>query len=107
MRTPKTPTLRSLLVLGAVSLLPVASRAAADAGPPPDPKLLETTLTPLGAERAGNADGSIPAWTGGLTTVPPGFKAGGRRPDLFPAQKPLFSITGKNVDQYAAANHRG
>ena len=29
--------------------------------------LLTTTLTPLGAERAGNADGSIPAWTGGMT----------------------------------------
>ncbi len=102
MRTPKTSTLRSLLVIGAVSLLPVASRAAADAGAPPDPKLLETTLTPLGAERAGNADGSIPAWTGGLTTSPPGFKAGGRRLDLFPDEKPLFAITGKNMDQYAA-----
>jgi hypothetical protein len=30
-----------------------------------DPSLLDTTLTPLGGERAGNADGSIPAWTGG------------------------------------------
>jgi hypothetical protein len=27
---------------------------------------LGTSLTPLGAEMAGNADGSIPAWTGGL-----------------------------------------
>ena len=27
-------------------------------------------LTPVGAERAGNADGSIPPWTGGLTEIP-------------------------------------
>jgi hypothetical protein len=26
---------------------------------------LKTELTPLGAEKAGNKDGSIPAWTGG------------------------------------------
>jgi hypothetical protein len=36
----------------------------------PDASLLTTTLTPMGAERAGNADGSIPAWTGGYV-VPP------------------------------------
>ncbi len=26
---------------------------------------LKTTLTPVGAERAGNRDGTIPAWSGG------------------------------------------
>jgi hypothetical protein len=63
--------------------------------------LLKTTLTPLGAERAGNADGTIPAWEGGLTKQLPGFKNGGKRPDLFPNEKPLYSITAKNLDQYA------
>jgi len=29
---------------------------------------LGADLTPMGAEKAGNADGSIPAWTGGLAT---------------------------------------
>ena len=29
---------------------------------------LGTSLTPLGAEKAGNADGTIPEWTGGLPT---------------------------------------
>ena len=28
---------------------------------------LRTTLTPLGAEKAANKDGSIPSWEGGLT----------------------------------------
>lgn len=31
---------------------------------------LGSDLTPVGAEKAGNADGSIPAWTGGLAGVP-------------------------------------
>ena len=33
-------------------------------------------LTPLGAERAGNADGTIPEWTGGITKPPAGYQAG-------------------------------
>ena len=33
-------------------------------------------LTPMGAERAGNADGSIPAWTGGITEMPASYTPG-------------------------------
>jgi Protein of unknown function (DUF1329) len=62
---------------------------------------LKTELTPLGAEKAGNKDGSIPAWTGGHTTPIPGEKRGGRRGDPFKGEKPLFTITAQNVDQYA------
>jgi len=62
---------------------------------------LKTTLTPLGAERAGNADGTIPAWEGGYTTVPEGFVEGGRRPDLFPEDQVQLKITAQNMDQYA------
>lgn len=64
-------------------------------------KRLHGDLTPVGAERAGNADGSIPAWTGGLTHVPSGWKRGDDRPDAFANEKPLFTITKANVDQYA------
>lgn len=62
---------------------------------------LKSELTPFGAEKAGNKDGSIPAWTGGYTTPIPGFVNGGRRADPFAAEKPVTSITAKNVDQYA------
>lgn len=62
---------------------------------------LKSELTPFGAERAGNKDGSIPAWSGGYTTPIPGDKPNGRRGDPFKDDKPLFSITAKNVDQYA------
>jgi len=62
---------------------------------------LGTSLTRVGAERAANADGSIPAYEGGLTSAPAGFKAGdGMRPDPFADEKPLLVIDGKNVEQY-------
>jgi hypothetical protein len=62
---------------------------------------LKSTLTPLGAEKAGNKEGTIPAWEGGYTTVPAGYKSGDVRPDPFEKEKPLYSITAKNMDQYA------
>jgi len=62
---------------------------------------LKTTLTPIGAERAANKDGSIPAWSGGMTTLPAGAKAGDRRFDPFAGDKPLFTITAANMGQYA------
>ncbi len=58
-------------------------------------------LTPLGAEKAGNADGTIPAWTGGITSPPAGYKPGMHHPDPYAADKVLFTITGANMDQYA------
>ena len=63
---------------------------------------LKSDLTPLGAERAGNADGSIPPWTGGHTTAIPGFKNGGRRGDPFANEKPLYSVTADNMAQHVA-----
>lgn len=62
---------------------------------------LGTTLTPLGAEKAANKDGTIPSWTGGDQKVPPGFKGTARRPDPFANEKPLYSITGQNYSNYA------
>jgi hypothetical protein len=66
----------------------------------PEAQALKSRLTPVGAERAGNADGTIPAWTGGVTSAP-GYVPGTVRPDLFAADKPLFSITARNFRDYA------
>jgi hypothetical protein len=68
---------------------------------------LKTTLTPFGAERAGNAEGSIPAWTGGYTTALPGFKNGGRRGDPFASEKPLYSVTADNLAQHQSKLSEG
>ena len=65
-------------------------------------KLGGSELTPLGAIKAGNADGSIPAWTGVQIPVPKGYKKGsGLYVDPFADEKPLFSINAKNMAQYA------
>jgi len=62
---------------------------------------LGNTLTGIGAEKAANADGSIPAYQGGLVTPPASFKSGdSMRPDPFAGEKPLMVIDGKNADQY-------
>ena len=63
---------------------------------------LGQSLTPLGAEKAGNADGSIPAWTGGITTPPAGYKPGDHHPDPFTTDQPLYTITAANLAQHAA-----
>lgn len=82
--------------------LAMALSTIAGAGVAPDEAAkLKSTLTPLGGEKAGNKDGSIPAWDGGLTKAPAGFIEGGRRPDPFAAENPLYSVTAKNMDQYA------
>lgn len=66
---------------------------------------LGNELTPVGAERAGNADGSIPAWTGGLTKAPAGWKAGYANP--FAGDKPVYSINGSNIGKYQSLLPRG
>lgn len=58
-------------------------------------------LTPVGAEKAGNADGTIPAWEGGITTPPAGYKVGDHHPDPFAGDKVSFTIDAKNMGQYA------
>ncbi len=84
-----------LLALGTTdSLAGVSAQQAAT---------LKTTLTPLGAEKAGNAAGTIPAWTGGMTRAPAGYKGpGAHHVDPFAGEKPLFTITKANLDQYKA-----
>ena len=62
---------------------------------------LKGELTPMGAEKAGNKAGTIPAWDGGATKVPGGYKDGDPRPDPFAGEKPLLSISAKNMDQHA------
>jgi hypothetical protein len=62
---------------------------------------LSEDLTPMGSERAGNADGTIPAWTGGITAPPSNYTPGQHHPDPFPDDQPLFRIDASNFQQYA------
>ncbi|MDF0730707.1 DUF1329 domain-containing protein [Pseudomonas entomophila] len=92
----KLAPLSATLLAGLLALAPT-SRAASDS----EAQQLKGSLTPLGAERAGNADGSIPAWDQGLAKVPAGFTPGPRIPDYFASDKPLYSVTAQNLAQYA------
>jgi hypothetical protein len=79
----------------AAALQPAHAQSAA-----PDPALLTTTLTPMGAERAGNADGSIPAWTGGVVSppLPPNQPIEVR---MYEDEQPLYEVSTANMAQYA------
>jgi len=92
---------RKFGLMAGSSLATVAAMAkpASAQATPPDPSLLTTTLTPLGAERAGNADGSIPAWTGGVVSPP-------LPPDqpvdvlMFQDEQSLYAVDASNMAQY-------
>jgi len=64
---------------------------------------LGNDLTPMGSVRAGNADGTIPAWSGGITEDdwPAGFTSGDRHSNPFAGDEPLFVINAQNYQQYA------
>ncbi len=91
-------TLKSIVVAGALGL--IAQGAFADLTPEEVARLGGDELTPMGAERAGNAAGTIPAWTGGLTELPAGYVEGEPLVDPFPDDQPLFTITADNYEQY-------
>ena len=97
-------TARSVAILSLASLVLVALVAplsAQEAG------RLGADLTPFGAEKAGNAAGTIPAWDGGLTRPPAGYTPGKHYVDPFAGDKILFTINAKNLDQYAAQLSEG
>jgi uncharacterized protein DUF1329 len=62
---------------------------------------LGNELTPLGGIKAANADGTIPAWDGGLTEPPAGYKPGEHYVDPFSDDAVQFTITNSNMSEYA------
>jgi hypothetical protein len=91
----KTRSLLQAGVLG-LSLLATSVMAAVSAD---EAAKLGSTLTPMGAEKAGNADGSISAWQP-LSKSAGSVDAKGFLSDPYGSEKPLFTITAQNVDQY-------
>ena len=89
------------LLLAASLIIPTVTSAKVS---PEEAALLGisgTALTPVGAERAGNADGTIPAWSGGITELPAGYTKGGWYVDPFADDEIIFTITYDNYKQYA------
>jgi hypothetical protein len=87
----------------AAAALLAAASAGASVGPD-IARQLGDRLTPLGGERAGNADGSIPAWDGGLTPDhrPADWQPGARYLDPYADEKPLRIIDKSNAADAAA-----
>ena len=88
-------------VLGCSVLSMLASGIAVAQMSPEEVNRLGNDLTPNGAEMAGNAAGTIPAWSGGLTEPPAGWKPEMGYVNPFKDEKPLFVITAENMNEYA------
>ncbi|GGN24506.1 MULTISPECIES: DUF1329 domain-containing protein [Marinomonas] len=91
----------SLSMLVASAVLGCFSLASYAAVSPEEAARLGVDLTPFGGEKAGNSDGTIPAWTGGFNDPIPGEVLGGKRLDPFAKEKPLYTVTAANMDKYA------
>jgi hypothetical protein len=85
---------RTAILAFALLLAPPARGAVSEA----EAARLEADLTPMGAQRAGNADGSIPAWTGGITTPPPDYRPGDRHPSPYSADRILYTVTAADLE---------
>ena len=82
-------------VLG-MSLLATSVMAAVSAD---EAAKLGASLTPMGAEKAGNADGSIGPWEP-LSKSAGSADSKGFLSDPYGSEKPLFTITAQNAEQY-------
>jgi folylpolyglutamate synthase/dihydropteroate synthase len=94
---------RLLLTASAVAVAFAATSAWAKV-PADQAARLGKDLTPMGGEMAGTADGSVPAWTGGLTAPPAGVKFDAKTqnpPNPFPGDQPKFTVNAGNAGQYA------
>jgi len=96
-----TPFARRPLVIAFASaclaFFPIVAQAAMSTA---DVERLGKDLTPMGAEKAGSADGSIPVWEGGIGKPPAGFDPKAGYLDPFAAEKPSLTITAANMAQY-------
>jgi hypothetical protein len=93
-------TFTKLTLSVCIGLVLGAGQAWAGAKPDQINRLSED-LTPMGSERAGNAEGTIPEWTGGITTPPAEYQPGDHHQNPFPNDAPLFRIDGSNYTDYA------
>jgi len=92
----------SAIILGCALALAVGMTATVWAELSPDEiAKLGNELTPMGAIKAGNADGTIPAWDGGISSPPTGWEKGMHYINPFADDEILFTITAANMDQYA------
>ncbi|MBX3494696.1 MAG: DUF1329 domain-containing protein [Parvibaculum sp.] len=90
---------RTTMLVSAIAISALATSALAKV---PDAQVnrLGQDLTPMGSEKAG--DGDIPAWTGGLPTVPSNvtYTPGQKLQNPFASDPIKYTVTGANAGQY-------
>ena len=98
-------TTRLIRAAGVAALAALAGTATAGELSADQVARLDNDLTPLGAIRAGNEAGTIPAWEGGIKSPAdagfPDFKSGGHHPDPFAADQVQYTVNAANMAQYA------
>ncbi|WP_165855422.1 DUF1329 domain-containing protein [Marinobacter sp. JSM 1782161] len=92
--------LKTKLIVSGILTASMAAGSAYAAVSEQEAAKLGGSLTPIGAEKAGNG-GEIPAWDGGLQQVPAGYEGDGIYVNPFPDEQEQFRIDQSNVDQYA------
>lgn len=92
--------LKKNYLVGSVLALSLASISAQAQVSENQASRLGQDLTPLGAEKAGNSAGTIPAWTGGLAKDANAYQPSTGYQDPYAQDKPLFVITRDNAEQF-------
>ena len=98
------PAISINTIIASTLLLAAAGQSALAKVPAQEVEKLGKELTCVGAEKAGNKDGTISPYSGKWLGVPAGvnFKGSGAHyQDPYANEKPLFEITAKNMGQYA------
>jgi len=94
--------MKRVVTTGLIAVALSCSNAFAKVSPEEAEKL-GTTLTPMGAVKEANADGTIPEFSGTILGAPDWVDyqgTGTHFPDPYPDEKPLFTITSENYEQY-------
>lgn len=87
----KFPALLVCLAIPTLALAKVSPQEAARLG---------KDLTPMGAEKAGNRSGTIPAWTGGIQKPIAGYSKGKFHPDPYASDRVKVSINSTNWQKH-------
>lgn len=88
--------------LAVICLSSIMAGGAFAAVSPEEAAKLGKELTPMGAERAGNADGSIPEWDSAGTQAPADFVPGSDNYiNPYAGEKPLYTIDVNNWQEHA------
>ncbi len=98
------PIKASVTVLSSLAMAMLLAPSWADV-PAPVAERLGQDLNPMGGEIAGNKDGTIPEWTGGLTGIPDTVTFDPEtqlHPNPFAGDEPLFTITAATMADHAA-----